>query len=145
MYKWWRRIGQTLRPTPIMKGAPLDDFSATGATSGLDEEEEDEVAYDTDDGDIDARLRTIQLGVWTVTVADGDVKEQKESIFSYLPVVRRMFCEVYRVDAWAIKVLLLSKFFGALQPTLLLYFFSRLLGEVSQADLRRSDDVLTTA
>ncbi|KAL1750806.1 P-loop containing nucleoside triphosphate hydrolase protein [Schizophyllum commune] len=111
-----------------MRGLPLDDLS-TSDTSALRDVEHG-TTYD--DREADDHLRTIQLGVWTVTLADGDVKQHTDTIFSYLPVVQRMFVEVYHVDPWAVKILLLSKFFSAIQPTLLLYFFSRLLEEIEK-------------
>ncbi|KAI5887545.1 uncharacterized protein SCHCODRAFT_02459910, partial [Schizophyllum commune H4-8] len=111
-----------------MRGLPLDDLSTSNTTALRDAETDS--TYD--DRETDDRLRTVHLGVWTVTLADGDVKEHKDTIFSYFAVVQRMFVEVYHVDPWAVKILLLSKFFSAIQPTLLLYLFSRLLEEIEK-------------
>ncbi|KAI5833872.1 hypothetical protein K523DRAFT_341545 [Schizophyllum commune Tattone D] len=111
-----------------MRGLPLDDLSTSDPSALRDVE--NGTTYD--DREADDHLRTIQLGVWTVTLADSNVKQHTGTIFSYLPVVQRMFVEVYHVDPWAVKILLLSKFFSAIQPTLLLYFFSRLLEEIEK-------------
>ena len=86
----------------------------------------------------DAPLKTMQLGVWTVTLGEEKAKVRSkwtlpsyDALHSHSALVRRLFFEVWRVDPWAVAFLVLHHLFVALEYSFILYFSGRLLNQVS--------------